>query len=74
MEDSTKWYRTVVETPLGTVYGSPLELTDLQYTERLNFLKNSYNYNFMRFESPRGDIIIPGDMIKKSFILLEKMD
>jgi hypothetical protein len=74
VEDITKKYRTVVETPLGTVYGSVVELTDLEYTQTLDFLKNSYSYNFMRFESPQGDIIIPGDMLKKSFFILEKID
>jgi hypothetical protein len=74
VEDIKNKYRTVFETPLGTVYGSVVELNDLEYTDTLNFLKNSYSFNFMRFDSPRGDIIIPGDMIKKSFILLEKID
>ena len=74
MKDSTKKYRTVVTTPLGPIYGVVSKLTDVQYEERLFLLKNSYNYNYMYFETPAGDVVIFSDMIKKSVILLEKMD
>jgi hypothetical protein len=68
------WYRTVVTTPLGVIYGEMLELNHQEYIEQLNFLKHSYSYESMRFATPKGDVIIPGDMLKKSFIILEKID
>jgi hypothetical protein len=76
MEHSTKKYRIVVTTPLGfgPIYGVVSKLTDVQYEEKLNLLKNSYDYNFMCFETPKGNVVIPGDTLKKSVIMLEKMD